>query len=984
MATARAILVTDLVDSTALAARLSAEAASALGARMDAAVRGAIAAHGGREIDKTDGFLVVFDDVSAALACARAVHAALAEVGAAEGLDLVARAGIHRAPIVLRENPPEHVARGAKRTEAEGVGKSVAARLAAAAPGGRTLLTADARAALPDDARVTSLGHWQLKGLAAPVEIWEDGPPTELLRDGPKHWRVVREGEQWVPATAIPRRLPRERDGFFGRESDLHQIAVALDGTGFATILGPGGVGKTRLACRFAWTHLGEWHGGAWFCDLSAARDAADVAAEVSRVLDLPVSADPIRQVGEALRARGDALLVLDNAENAVDAVATALSRWLDAAPAAGFLVTSREALRITGETAIPLESLDDAAAAALFVERATAADPSFAAADHAAAIAEITRRLDGMPLAIELAAARIRVLPPGKLLERLSRRFDVLTGGRRDVPRHASLRAAIDFSWDLLDEPERRALAQLAVFAGSFDAAAVEGILQLDAGDPQPLDVLEALVDKSLVRRLAHGRLALFPTIAEYAAERLSPDERRDAERRHREWYARRDPRLRGPGAVDRLATLEADAENLAAAVQRALDAGETATAAAACDALAELARRRPFVQLALPLIERTAATPYLDPALRRRLICRACMLDPRHASVDRMLEVAREANEAKDAAGEALALQTLLWASNKVGRHEDGREAVRRLEELLAGLADWSDRSRAYMSISAWLQSDGKLHESLERAERALKIATEDDDPWTRGAMLSNAGWILGELGQFDVARERLEASLLIHREVGHLQNLARATGKLGTLAARQGHLDEAAGRYEEARRIAASCGDLLDWNQATSNLSYVRTSQGRHDEAVALAKEALASAERLGQKFALSQSAMKMAQALSHRGDHEDALAAIQRAVALAREMGAPAPYMANVLGVWSDVLTRSGDPYEAVVPLQEALVLARDAGHPLAITNVLIWLSDAYHAIGDMGRSRLYAQDAMAVATGAELEEATMRYSRARKG
>ena len=535
-----ALIFTDLVDSTRLVERLGDAEAARVWAEHDRCARALMQVHDGREIDRSDGFFLLFADVVQAAGFALAYHLALAD------LALEARVGLHVGAVTLRENGPEDVARGAKRTEVEGLAKPFAARVMALARGGQTLLSAAARRALgdalPAGAGIESHGHYRLKGVDTPVEVFELGvrgpcaftPPS----DADKAYRVVRAGDLWRPLREVRHNLPAERDAFIGRTAELHALAQRLDaGARLLTVIGPGGTGKTRFVRRYGWAWLGDWPGGVCFCDLSEARSLDGVLRAVAVALDVPLGKDdPVVQLGHAIAGRGRCLVILDNFEQVLVHAAATVGRWLDRAADAAFVVTSRERLHLTGEEVFPVEPLPlEQEAIELFSARARAQRPDFVLdATNRAAVAEVVRLLDGLPLAIELAAARVRVLSPAQLVERMRNRFALLAGVRGAAARQATLRAAIDWSWDLLTPWEQAALAQCSVFEGGFTLDAAEAVFELSAWPEAPaaMDAVQALVDKSLLRtwnRADAGRydleephFGMYLSIHEYAAEKL------------------------------------------------------------------------------------------------------------------------------------------------------------------------------------------------------------------------------------------------------------------------------------------------------------------------------------------------------------------------------------------------------------------------------------------------------------------------------
>ena len=376
MTTPKALLVTDIVDSTLLAQRLDPDALSALWQAHDHAARELLGRWNGQEIDSSDGFLLMFDDVSDALDYASAYHHALRALPIA----LDARAGVHFGEVLLRTNEPADVRRGAKPVAVEGIAKPLAARVASLARAGQTLVTADARAVLTRrHADLRDRAWWRLKGVAEPVHLFEsveaDAAPVDLI-DVEKAWRVVRRDGLWVPLREQPHNLARDRDAFVGRSAALDAVWQAFEsGSRCVSLLGLGGVGKTRLAQRFGWARLGDFPGGVWFCDLAAASSPEDVCQAVADVLNVPLDrADAATRIASVLASRGRCLLILDNFEQVVGAAGATLGLWLDRAEDTRFLVTSRDRLGIGGERGIVLQPLDRADAVALFEERAVAA----------------------------------------------------------------------------------------------------------------------------------------------------------------------------------------------------------------------------------------------------------------------------------------------------------------------------------------------------------------------------------------------------------------------------------------------------------------------------------------------------------------------------------------------------------------------------------------------------------------------------------
>jgi len=495
-------------------------------ARHDAILRLAIDRHRGVLLSSMgDGVAAVFASAPDAVAAALEVQRELVDDGVGESVLLRARMGLHTDEGRLRA-PGEYVNRPLNRC----------ARLMAVAHGGQVLLS-DAtatvvRRSLPHDVELIDLGEHRLRDLADPVRLFQMVHPSLRTEFPPPR-----------SLTMAPGNLPVEVTSFLGREADSARIGAVLDQARVVTLTGVGGVGKTRLALHVASDASASprYPDGCWLCELAPVRDPELVPDAVVGALGgqprpgVPVSDSLL----EFLRAKA-LLLVLDNCEHLLQPVVQLVSRIEQGCPGVQILATSREGLNVAGEWILAVSSLPVAEPSAdveaiascdavrLFVERARAARQDFALdTTNAKAIAQICRRLDGIPLAIELAAARVVALSPSELAARLDDRFRVLGGGRRGaVERHQTLRAAVDWSYDLLDDTEQRLLERLSLFAGGFALGAAEAVAAGDGVEANTvLDVLAALVARSLVVADNYGsemRYRLYETIRQYAYEQL------------------------------------------------------------------------------------------------------------------------------------------------------------------------------------------------------------------------------------------------------------------------------------------------------------------------------------------------------------------------------------------------------------------------------------------------------------------------------
>ena len=938
----RALLITDVVDSTKLSSALGDAATARLWAAHDRVARDLLRGTGGREIDKSDGMLLLFERALDAVRYALAYHGALRALE----VPISARAALHVGPVLLRENSAADVALGAKPLEVDGIAKVIAARVMAAARGGQTLLTAEAAAALGEARLATrSHGQWRMKGIPEPLEVLEvkpaDGAFAEPL-EGANAYRVVRSGEVWLPVREIRHRIPGERDAFIGRHGELADLAARFaSGARLVSILGIGGSGKTRLATRFAWASLGDFPGGVWFCDLAAARSVDGIERAVADALDVPLGKDdPLAQLGAAIAGHGACLVILDNFEQVSRHSFETLGRWLDRAPAARFLVTTREVLGMPGEQTIALPPLAPGEAAALFSMRAAAADVNFRpGVEDEAAIAELARLLEGLPLAIELAAARVRVMAPRALLARVSERFKLLasSGGRRD--RQATLRATFDWSWELLSATDKAALAQLSVFEGGFTLESAEAVLDLAlAGESAwPADAVSSLVDKSFVRNLRGERFDLLVSVQEYAAEHLRTTGRfagsgaagaAAVEERHWKHFATL-------SEAQAIAHRGIERDNLVAACRRACAQGAMAEAAGALErAWAAIKLRGPYevaVELASTLL---AQTP--ERALRARiaLVAGNALAGSGNGKEARehlaaALSLAREAKDEPCAAGALAGLglldlnegrlaeaQSNLQAAVAVARaagdaaaewegcnalgnvlqaQGEIEPALVRLEEARQVARRMGDRrreGRTLANLGVLEIEQGRLAQARAHYESALALGCETGDRSLEGNLLCNLGLLHQIEGRSDEARHALEQGLVVARELGTPRLESLVLCNLGIACDALGRLDEAHTHLEQAVRIARELADRRSEGQFLTYLARVAAHQGRYDAA----RRALDDGERLlraaNDRFSLGILQCSRAETEHLAGATQAALGSLAAAQALAAEVGAGA--------------------------------------------------------------------------------------------
>jgi predicted ATPase/Tfp pilus assembly protein PilF len=723
---------------------------------------------------------------------------------------------------------------------------------------------------------------------------------------------------------------------FIGREADLAALRQLFEqGARLVTLWGPAGMGKTRLSLQaaLAWAEARPEE-SVWVAELADARDLEALCSAVARTLEIELGgarsgAALIEQIGRFLAAQGPALLVVDNLEQVVEEAAPALDRWIRMAPELRLLATSRERCRIAGEVGYELSPLSlpsgeepRSEAVELFLDRVRGKRPGLPLGEESvASIGTLVCRLEGIPLAIELAAARYDVLGLEGLLARLENRLGLLSGGRRGVDaRQATLRNAIEWSWDLLDEAERRALARCAVFRGGFSLEAADVVL--DEPDGLALDRVEALRDKSLLKadaRSATGavRFALYEGVREFAAEKLAErGERETARARHAAFYLGAGEadaeRFARTGALDALHRVAGDLENLLAVVDHALE-GPTPDREKAERALRALlvldpvlTARGPF-DAQLALLDRAlvaAAAAGFDPALEARALAargRARQLCGREQEGLADLEQARDRGAALGSAEIQAGVLTDLGVLHHARRDLAGARAY--YEEALVLHRRRGDRraeGRVLGNLGALHHDERSFDEAMRYYERALAITAAIGDRRSEGIFSTNAGLIDQERGALLEARRRYERAAALLAEVGDRRLLSITIGNLGVLQHEEGRLPEALLSHERASALLREVGDRRSEAIAESRRGAVLASLDRFDEAQRALLRAEQLLARLGDELgselvSLAGAFLDLAQGRLARvekrvGPAAELLAAARRKLARARE-GSP---------------------------------------------------------------------------------------------
>ncbi|MBR59221.1 MAG: hypothetical protein CMH54_14545 [Myxococcales bacterium] len=847
--------------------------------------------HMGYEV-KTEGdaFMVAFSSpvraVNWCITAQRALQAApwsealLArpEASEAPGIrGLRVRMGVHLGEPLCRTDPTTG------RMDYFGPSVNRAARVASAAHGGQILVTGTVWDTVHEsiDAKGADLGQHRLKGLEHVQHL------VEIKLDEFKE-------RSFPPPRTLDARKTNLQDhptSFVGRQADLQKVEdLFTEGARLVTLLGVGGLGKTRLCTRYGAVHLDAYseEGGVWFCDLSDARSLVGVLDMVANTLQVPLTGgdleNNIQRLGDAIAGRGRILLILDNFEQVTNTAEETLGAWLSVAPGARFLITTRERLRIDGEHVYEVEPLDPESGVELFIERARAARPSFRLeSEDRRLIRQIVERLDGIPLALELAAARVVVLPPKKLLDRLSQRFKLLKGKRtRAGSRQATLRGMIDWSWDLLEPHERSALAQCAIFKGGFFLDAAETIIDLSDFDDDPwvLDTLQSLRDKSLlktreVRELPEEpRFYMYESIREYALERLVEQALLDAaSQRHADYYLHTcedlSKGISHHGGVEKSHRLNAELENLVVIHERFLST-QPEQAARALLAFEPVALNRGPYAGYLEILEETLVTaPALDPTLVARMSKFQGVLCRNLGRIDQAFEAAeRGIDAAKDAQNPGL--EALLTGDRGILQWWRGQPAQVEAD-LKAGLAlaeeaaDTAAQGILNANLGIFAIEKGDFVQAETYLQMALDLQRAQGNLWLVSVNLRNLASLYTQQERWAEAEEALSEALLITEQLGMSKNHALAS--MGTLYLSQGDATGAQDPYRQAVALFRDMGDKPSLVTHLALLGAVLAFDDQLDEARRLADEAQLISEGLqnplaGHFAALAEAACELA--------------------------------------------------------------------------------------------------------------------------
>lgn len=923
--------------------------------------RGAIRREGGLEVDSVgDAFFAAFPRATGAVNAAATIQHELGVHPWPEGISLRVRMGLHT-------GEPNVSAAGYA-----GMDVHRAARICAAAHGGQVLLSETTRELVRHELSpavgLRDMGEHRLKDLNRPVRLYQlvmdgltsDFPPLRTLNNRPHN-------------------LPVQPTSLVGRERDIRAVTelIRRPDVRLITLTGAGGTGKTRLSLQVAANMIDQFEDGVFFVPLASTNDPSLVPSAVARALDVRESAAvPLLDALRERLADRELLLLIDNFEQ-VSAAAAFVAELLQMAPGIKVLVTSRTVLHLRGENEYAVPPLDlpalrhagsagtlsQYAAVELFIQRAKTVRHDFTVTDaNAPAVAEICYRLDGLPLAIELAAARIKLFSPDEMLVRLSKPLELLRGGPRDVPdRHRTLQRAIAWSYDLLEPDEQIVFRRLSVFADGCRLDAAEAVC---GGDPLGIDVVDgisALVDKSLIRPVGGDgttRFVMLETIREFALQRLRESSEEEAVRRTHACYFRdlaetAEPHLTAPDQARWLDLIEMEHDNYRLALSWAAEQDESEIGLRTGAAMWRFWMVRGLLAEGRRQLEhlRAMSRPADDSQawikVSNALGTMTQVMGDFPAAGDILKEVLEISLQHGDRPGIASSLNNLSWVLFELGDMAPARKLADRARQLCRELGDRRGEAAALTNLAMISQDESKFAEALALMEESMAIRQEIGEKRGIAYAMGMTAGLRMNMGDYEEAERLTADSLALAAEIRDKQGPAYLYATRGHTRLEMHRLDEAEADFEQALPLWIAMGAKYGLGYVTGGQGLLLLARGEPGRARSLLLESLRTFRETGQKRYIGMMLVNLGHVESALGEYDEALARYEEARNVLEEIGDRRTLAACLMGM-AAMRRATGEPAEGRQMLEQAYALLDEIGVRATPLQIAMKLADEHVA------------------------------------
>jgi len=769
-------------------------------------------------------------------------------------------------------------------------------RVMSAAYGGQVLISVDAFNQLSgvEDKGISfrDLGERRLKDLIQPVKIFQliskdlpsDFPPLNTL-------------------DARPNNLPVQLTSFIGRKSEIEKVKELLVNTRLITLSGPGGAGKTRLALQVAADVIDDFANGVWFVELAPLIDPLEIPQEILK--ELGIKEESKKSLDETLIANlreKEILIVLDNCEHLIEACAVLTERLLKSCPKLKIIATSREAMKCSGEQIhqvlsletpnpkdeLSAERLAQYESVRLFIERALIVNPKFRVNnENAPAIAGICSQLDGIPLAIELAAARIKTLSAEKIYERLNNSFSLLTGGKRTaLPRQQTLRALIDWSYDLLTDNEKILWRRLSVFNDGWTLESAEEICpDIKINPEEVFDLLGALVEKSiLIFDEENQRYGILQTLKRYGEEKLKESDDEKIMFSHHlfhymELAETAEVSLEGPDAQTWLDRLEKENGNLESAIEWAVKNGEHEQAFRLTGSLGIFWDIRGYFSVGMRLFDNVLDSPgEVSKPVKAKTLSRAAAIALNLGDYRKALKLYEDSfslyHELNDKAGIASSLRNMGIVSYEQGDYEKARKLLEEHLSLCTAGSDKKSTARTLNYLGNITYDQGDYLQARKYHERSLELREESGNKRGIASSLNNLGNVAYNLGEFESSQKLYEQSLEIKREIGDKKGISTSLHNLGILMSFKADYKQAQAFFEESLELERSIGDKTGIAETLYELGNVEYKQEDFKQAQKFYTESLRLRQDIGNKLGIVYCIMSLAYIEGVKGSSKQA--------------------------------------------------------------------------------------------------------------